>query len=159
VLARLADILLRRGDPAGRSEAVDLLREAISDTGPALLQRHCLPASIRLGDLAAEAGGGPDALLGYRRAVELLAVAAWPGLRRAVQEERLADVPGVATAAAAQAVPVDPALAVELVEQGRSVLWTHQLHRRTDLSRLAAARPALAARLDEISAWFERPVP
>jgi hypothetical protein len=86
-------------------------------------------------------------------------VAAWPGLRRAVQEERLADVPGVASAAAAQAVPVDSALAVELVEQGRSVLWTHQLHRRTDLSRLAAARPALAARLDEISAWFERPVP
>ena len=38
---------------------------------------------------------------------------------------------------------------MELLEQGRSVLWTQALNLRTDLTRLAEKAPDLAERLDE----------
>jgi hypothetical protein len=40
--------------------------------------------------------------------------------------------------------------AVELLDQGRGVLLTHQLEARGDLSRLHAHAPALAARFEEL---------
>ena len=57
----------------------------------------------------------------------------------------------LATAAAAWATDLGrPDEAVDLLEQGRGVLWAQQLGRRVDLSALALVRPDLAARLDQI---------
>lgn len=74
-----------------------------------------------------------------------------------MREARLAEAPR-ATDAAAQAVRAgDPRLAVELLDSGRSVIWSQQLNLRADLGRLRAAAPALAERLNAIRVWFERP--
>ena len=75
---------------------------------------------------------------------QCLPLAVWQGLRRADQERQLLDLSGVVADAAAVA---SPARAVELLEQGRSVLWSQLVERRTDLTVLRQARPDLADRL------------
>jgi hypothetical protein len=48
---------------------------------------------------------------------------------------------------------------VELLEQGRSVLWTQALNLRSDLTRLAEKAPELARRLENIRTILDSPVP
>ncbi|GAB2620263.1 hypothetical protein Aab01nite_34570 [Paractinoplanes abujensis] len=154
----LAELLRRRpGDPQRRAEARQLLITAVRGRAPTLSIYSALRAAVALGELAAEDGRAADALLGYRRAVELLPTAAWPGLRRTVREARLAEAPRATDAAATAVQAAQPGLAVELLEAGRAVLWSQQLSRRSDLSRLRVAAPATAERLNEIRGWFERP--
>jgi hypothetical protein len=149
---------LRRRRPDGRdgaAEVRELLIAAVRDQRAVLSIHNAQRTAIRLGELGAEMGDTAGAMLGYRRAVELLLTAAWPGLRRSVREARLADAPR-ATDAAAQAVRAnEPQLAVELLEAGRSVLWSQQLNMRTDLGRLHAAAPELADRMTAVRGWFE----
>ena len=52
-----------------------------------------------------------------------------------------------------------PELAVELLEQGRSVLWAQALNLRSDLTRLTEIAPDLAERLDSIRVILDSPVP
>jgi CHAT domain-containing protein len=135
------------GDKADRVAAVDLARAAaLSPVGkPDLRMRSAqlwLTETIGLRDFDAAARAG-------EAGVALLPVLAWRGLDRNEQEQRLADVSGMATLAAAIAIETgNPRRAVELVEQGRSVLWGQALQIRGDLSALRAAAPALAGELD-----------
>jgi tetratricopeptide (TPR) repeat protein len=156
----LAGLLLEPPETAERvAEARELLAAVVRTGTPITTLQHAFRAATRLGEVAAEAGDTEQALVGYRRAVELLPLAAWPGLRRQVREARLAEAPR-ATDAAAQAVRAgDPMLAVELLEAGRSVIWGQQLDLRTDLTRLRSAAPELADRLNEIRIWFEQEQP
>lgn len=95
----------------------------------------------------------------YAVGVHLLPQLAWHGLDRATQEEHLAAWAGMAADAAACAVLADkPRSAVEMLEQGRSVLWTQALHLRSDLARLREKAPDLAGRLDEVRGELNRPV-
>jgi hypothetical protein len=48
---------------------------------------------------------------------------------------------------------------VEVLEQGRLVLWTQALHLRTDLTRLREHAPELADRLDEVRRELDQPLP
>ncbi|MBE1484381.1 hypothetical protein [Plantactinospora soyae] len=153
-LTRLAMVQLRRPDAGAAARAN--LRTAVELPVPTLTLQHALQAAIQLGELGAEAGNREDAVLGYGGAVALLPAAAWPGLSRSIREDRLAGATEAASAAAAFA---DPVRAVELLELARSVMWSQQLDRRGDLDRLRAVAPALADRLTEIRAWFERPDP
>ena len=109
---------------------------------------------------AAEAGRPRAAVEGFTAAVQLLPIAAWHGLDRATRENQLKQWAGLAGDAAAAAV-LDgrPGLAVELLEQGRSVLWTQALNLRGDLSRLEQEHPDLAARLDRIRAILDTSPP
>jgi hypothetical protein len=146
----------RRDDRERAAEVRRLLISAMRDEQAALSLRYALRAATRLGELGAEAADVADAMLGYRRAVELLLTAAWPGLPRTVREARLAEAPP-ATDAAAQAVQADdPLSAVELLEAGRSVLWSQQLDLRTDLTHLHDVAPELADRMDAVRGWFEQ---
>ncbi|MFC7534339.1 CHAT domain-containing protein [Actinoplanes sp. GCM10030250] len=100
---------------------------------------------------AAESGEAGLALEAYSTAVGLLPLLAWRGLDRTVQEKRLAVNAGLAGDAAAWALAAgQPERAVELLEQGRQVLWSQAVQTRSDLSVLAAVAPTLAAELDEI---------
>ena len=84
---------------------------------------------------------------------------AWHGLDRTVRQAQLREWAGLAADAAASAVLADhPDSAVELLEQGRSLLWAQALMLRSDLSRLAAAAPGLAQRLDSIRMFLASPV-
>ncbi|GLW94963.1 CHAT domain-containing protein [Actinokineospora globicatena] len=104
--------------------------------------RAWLGSALRLRDL-------PTAVEAATAAIRLLPVLAERGLDRAAQERRLAGVAGLAGEAAALAVQVGrPEHAVELAEQGRTVLWRQAVQTRGDLSALRGVAPDLADRLD-----------
>jgi hypothetical protein len=111
-----------------------------------------LPAAISWARLAASLNDRwPDAADGYAMAVELLPLLAWQGLDRADREQLLGDWPLLASDAAAAAVMAGrPERAIELLEQGRSVLWSQLLETRTDLLALGEVAPELAAQLREV---------
>jgi hypothetical protein len=109
---------------------------------------------------AADAGRIGEAADGYAAAVGLLPTMASHGLDRMAREEQLAPWAGLAADAAACAIlDARPELAVELLEQGRSVLWTQALNLRSDITLLATEAPELAGRLDNIRAILDSPVP
>jgi hypothetical protein len=93
---------------------------------------------------------------GYESAVAQLPLLAWRGIRRDDQEHLLARWGGLAGDAAAAAVRAGHrGRAAELLEHGRGILWAQLLDARTDLARLAAAAPGLAARMDGVRAELD----
>ena len=148
----------RMSNGADLDTAIDLLRQASqAATGTPGMR---LLAAGNWGRAAADAGRRHEAADGYAAAVRLLPQAAWHGLTRASRAEQLARWAGLAADAAACAVlDGQPERAVELLEQGRSVLWAQGLRLRTDLTRLAGASPRLARRLDAIRAVLDGPAP
>ena len=119
-----------------------------------------LTAAQRWASAAAHVGLTHEAAEGYSVAVGLLPQAAWHGLDRATREGQLAQWAGLAADAAASAV-LDgySRRPVELLEQGRSVLWAQALNLRSDLTRLAQKHPGLAERLDNIRAILDTSIP
>ena len=140
----------------------DVLAEAVGNLSGAAGNAAALPAARitaaqTWGRMAAQAGDWGSAVAGYATAVALLPVAAWHGLSRDDREHRLSAWPGVARDAAACALQAGQGeLAVELLEQGRSVLWSQALGTRTDLTRLAASHPELAERLAQARRVLEQ---
>ena len=118
-----------------------------------------LDAAQRWGAVAADYGRMSTACQGYEVAVGLLPEVAWHGLDRTTREEQLSRWAGLAADAAACMIQDGrPTLAVELLEQGRSVLWTQALNLRSDLTQLAEIAPELASRLDSIRAILDSPI-
>jgi tetratricopeptide (TPR) repeat protein len=153
-LAQLGNALAHRHNRSAQAADLDEVlacwREAVNHTkDPA----DRLQAAVRWGRAAAFAGLHEEAFEGFRIAVASLPSLVWRGLDRAVQEERLEDLTGMITAAAALAIEAGHLTeAVELLEQGRSVMWNQALHTRSDLSRLAEIDPNLARELEESAA-------
>lgn len=131
------------------TEAIDLLREAAElETAPSVERFR---AAGRWGLAAAQHGRHTDAAEGNATAVSLLPLVAWHGLDRRSQEAQLGRWSLIVTTAAAQAISLDRLpRSVELLEQGRNVLWAHQLGRRADLKDLRAVAPDLADRMDAV---------
>jgi tetratricopeptide (TPR) repeat protein len=101
------------------------------------------------GQCAMLAGEPGSAVAGYATAIELLPLVAWHGLDQPTREHHLRESTGLACDAAAAAIAAgQPARAVELLEAGRSVLWTQALHLREDLAVLRERAPDLAAALE-----------
>ena len=153
-LARRSDLT---GDPADMDAAIDDCERA--SQVPAGRSSIRLEAARNWGVMAARSGRKHQAAEGYAAAIGLLPLLAWHGLDRATREEQLARWAGLAADAAACAVQDGrPELAVELLERGRSVLWTQALNLRSDLSRLSEKAPDLATRLDGIRAILDAAV-
>ena len=145
-------------DEADLDAAIGFLEQASLE--PTAIPSVRLTAAQLWGATAAGARQTHAAAEGYAVAVGLLPTVAWHGLDRSVREEQLAEWAGLAADAAACAVLDDrPQLAVELLEQGRSVLWTQALNMRHDLTRLAEKAPHLAERLDAIRVILDNPMP
>ncbi|MEU4766383.1 CHAT domain-containing tetratricopeptide repeat protein [Actinosynnema sp. NPDC023794] len=148
----LAAALLNRHraghDPADLAEAVAALSVGAASVASPALDR------IQAASWWAVAAAGHDvasSLAGYEQVVALLPVLAWHGLHREDQQRQLLALVGVASHAAATALTAGrPERAVELLEQGRSVLWSQVLDLRTDLLALRDVRPDLARRLAEL---------
>lgn len=88
----------------------------------------------------------------YTAAVELLPRTAWHGLNQAVKEQALIDHTGLGSDAAAIQIAGGMAgRALELIEQGRNVLWAQQLQHRATDARLEAAYPEHARRLRDLA--------
>jgi tetratricopeptide (TPR) repeat protein len=114
-------------------------------------------AAERWGRTAWSHGRITDALDGYSTAIELLPVLAWHGLERDAQEYQLTNFAELAAMATEAAITAGhPKRAMKLIEHGRAVLWTQQLHLRTDLARLAERDPDLANRLDRVRRALDR---
>ncbi|MFP8885688.1 CHAT domain-containing protein [Streptomyces mangrovi] len=131
-----------------REEMRAVLRQAARAVG-ASAQDRMQAARAWCGE-ALRAGDTADALAGARIAVALQQEVGWIGLEPADRE--LSGRAGVAMPREAAALAIESgqyALAVELLEQGRSVLWRSLLHLRGDFSLLAERDPALAAELEE----------
>jgi hypothetical protein len=109
-------------------------------------------------DQEGERGSYPAiALDGYRKAVELLHLLAWFGMGRSSQERWLARVPGLAQDAAAWALFAgDQEKAVEVLEQGRGILWSQLLDLRTDLAASGAVPGELTSKLAAIRAELDQ---
>jgi hypothetical protein len=122
-------------------------RAAASPTGASQVR---LAAAIAWGHRAAAEDDAASAAKGFAVGVSLLPILAWRGLGRGVREENLALRRGLAGHAAAWAIRNGSAEhAVELLEQGRSVLWAQQLHMQTDVDKLAGLDPRLKEELEE----------
>jgi tetratricopeptide (TPR) repeat protein len=144
------------GRPGDLMEAADVMRRAA--------ELHAASAEVRLdaarawGTVARVAGQHRAAADGYALAVDLLPQVAWRGLDRRVQEHFLGEWSGLANDAACVAIEAgDPERAVELLDQGRSVLWTQALHLRSDSARLAERVPELAVELNRIRQELDAP--
>ncbi len=136
-------------------EALPLLAEAASV--PEASAEDRLSAAWERGRIAAEAGLADQARLGYAEATRLLPRAGWSGLGRRSRERHLGRVVAVAADAAAWQLTTGHVVdAVELLELGRSVLWTSMLDQRPDLSRLERADSTLARQLALVSTRLAR---
>ncbi|MFB7373822.1 CHAT domain-containing protein [Streptomyces sp. NPDC056222] len=98
---------------------------------------------------------------GLALAVELLPLVVWRGVDHGDQRTLLADLYELAVDAAAVAVCAGrPERAVEILERGRTVMWSQLLDlRTTELTRLRADDPELFARLDAIREELDTPLP
>lgn len=141
----LADLHVRRGhhDLAYRTylEAAE---------GGAVHPSYRVLAARNAAELATRERRFDDALAAYTLAVELLPLNAWGGLERADQQRYVADFTGLAGDAAAAALSAgQPETAVELLEQGRAVLWARVLQTR-GAGALDGLPPDLAAELARV---------
>lgn len=149
-LTNLSNILLRRHDRDGAdadlAEALEVLRAVVFSTTAA--PRLRLTTALVWAGTAERRGDADAALTALHTAVDLLQVIAWHGLDRVSRESALENVRGLASVAAAVAVRLGRLEnAVEMLEQGTSVLWGQSLRLRSDLSELAVTAPELVDRL------------
>ncbi|MEU3618787.1 CHAT domain-containing protein [Streptomyces sp. NPDC006872] len=160
-LSGLAELLnarhRRTGDRAGATEAIALWRQAARLPHAAVADR--IGAAVSWAELAMRLGQDwAQAMEGMATAVDLLPLLAWRGLDRTERERLLASCAGLAQDSAAAALTAGfPEQAVELLERGRSVLWSQLLEQHTELDALRAAAPALAARLDQVRSALDTP--
>ncbi len=144
------------GEAADLDAAIAHWREASAEAAAPPKVR--LDAASRWVFAAADANRTRQAADGSAVAVGLLHLVAWHGLDRTAKEYQLARRAGLPAASATCAILDDrPELAVELLEQGRSVQWTQALNLRSDLTLLTEERPDLAGRLDAIRIILDRP--
>jgi tetratricopeptide (TPR) repeat protein len=152
-LSALGDTLLRFASTDGPSlveEAADRFRLASSLRAAPPQDR--VRAAHAWADAAHDLGDLEQSVEGFQVAVELLPQMAWHGLTQRTRERHLAQVGGLAPTAAAAATLVQRnEEAVELLEAGRSVLWTQALSFSADLTSLSTKAPTLEKRLRELS--------
>lgn len=92
-----------------------------------------------------------DAAEGFETAITLLPLVVWHGQLRTDSEFHLTRLTGLASDAAASAISAERLeRAIELLEQGRAVLWSRLLDDRADLKSLHLVEPDLARKLDAI---------
>jgi tetratricopeptide (TPR) repeat protein len=120
---------------------------------------HRLGATRELAALTAEVDGQAEAAGIYAAARDLVPLLAWRGAGR-TDQQRLLQVHAASLArdGAACAIAANrPELAVELLEQGRGVLWTQLLEMRTDLTALRRTADDLADQLEECRVILDGP--
>ena len=137
----------RAGQRADLDQAIEAYREGAGVLTASPGQR--VTAAWAWGRCALLADAPDAAVAGYTAAIDLLPLVAWHGLDQTTREHHLREWAGLASdAAAAAAAANDPAQAVELLEAGRSILWTQASHLRHDLAALQERAPGLAAALE-----------
>ncbi|KAF8121610.1 TPR-like protein [Boletus edulis] len=140
-------------EPSDLEDAISLYSHATSvPTGPISVRFRASCNWI----LCARRIHHPSLLRAYSVSISLFPQLAWIGLsltHRYAELKRGADV--VREAAAAALDEGFPELAVEWLEQGRSIVWGELLRLRGSYERLSSAHPDHARRLRELSAALD----
>jgi len=150
-----------RPDRAGERYDPELLRQALTAwrQGSQLrtaAARSRLVCAVNWARTARDAGLAAEAEAGYTAIVAMLPLVAWRGLNRAAQESQLALWGRLTTEAAAAAITAGHAgHAVELLEQGRAILWSQLLQTRDQTDALRVDYPDLGKRLDVLRAALD----
>jgi len=152
-LVNLAGTLLDRSRvsitaQADRQAAMGFYRQAAAMPTAAVSVR--VQAARSQADLARQIPDLPSALEGYTEAIALLGRLVTRGITRRSREELLTRNRLIASEAACALSVGYQNVAVELLEQGRAVLWSQTLESAPE-SALAEARPDLAERLAAIA--------
>ncbi|MCI3271490.1 CHAT domain-containing protein [Streptomyces cylindrosporus] len=135
-----------RKDPVDLREAIQCWQHAVDL--PTGTPGDRIQAFSAWGSAAVELADHALAAEGFGGASLLLPQLAWHGLPRLARETHLAEWSGLAPiAATCHILAGDPERAVEILEQGRTVIQNQLLHIRTDLSHLTERDPELAASL------------
>ena len=153
---------LRLDSASDRVTALDAVRaSAQSSVGNPRARLHYANVWARMCELSND---GRQALLAYARVMSLIPQTAWAGLEMDHRHEQLqklheASVPigGLVNKAAAAAVRYgEPSLALEWLEQGRSVVWGQMLQLRSSFDILLERDFALAQLLPKSRAILSR---
>jgi tetratricopeptide (TPR) repeat protein len=155
-LTSLGSSFLRRFDHFGDVTDVDkaILQYELAAKSLAGAPLVRFKASLQWAECARQRGS--SLLAAYCCTIDLLPRVAWLGLTVPARHEQLAKIGDVVRTAAAAAIEQEEyALALEWLEQGRSVVWGQILHLRSPVDHLRAVEPALADRLETISKQLE----
>ncbi|MER5386365.1 CHAT domain-containing protein [Streptomyces sp. NPDC002688] len=139
----------RDRDESDAQAAVEAWRTAVEDeASPTRVRLH---AGYLCAVFLSELGRWPQALEFYRAAIRLLPLATGHGLAFGDQISETMTWSGLARDAAACALQCGDAIhAIELLEHGRSVLWSRVSGYRTDLRALFAVAPELAGEVERV---------
>jgi tetratricopeptide (TPR) repeat protein len=146
----LATRFERLGTMADLTRALQLSQEASTSATGVAADRF--RSAVFWSGLARKHNHLEMSLRGYEIAISLLPILAWRGLDVSSRLEQLRSISrGVASDAASCAIDLDkPELAIELLDQGRTVFWTQTSELRTELSDLRSSKPELAEQLDRV---------
>ncbi|KAG9121018.1 hypothetical protein FRC07_003214, partial [Ceratobasidium sp. 392] len=101
--------------------------------------------------------GLPPSLDVYQLTFDLLPLAVWLGKSVDRRYQDIFLIGGLASSAVAAAISLERNdLALEWLEQGRSVVWNQTLQLRTPLDDLRRVDPLLTGRLEEVSAALDK---
>jgi hypothetical protein len=132
-------------------------RAARSPTGPSVDRFQASQLWIRCVRLLGHDSDIQSLLDAHTVAVDLLPQLAWIGLSLHGRYHQLLQAADEACEAAAAALQAHrPELAVEWLEQGRSIVWGQLSQLRTPVDDLRTAYPELAAQLERVSHQLER---
>ncbi|MER7955970.1 hypothetical protein [Streptomyces sp. NPDC096030] len=143
------------GDTDAVREAIEVWRAAAAaSTGRVEIRLAAAVAWARFAERRTDA----SALEAYRRAIDLQRILVSLGAARSDRERFLTRWRGLAGDAAAAALGAGRAdTSVEVLEQGRSVLWSQLLDLRSDLTEVRERAPELARRLIAVRDRLDRP--
>ncbi|KAJ7657080.1 TPR-like protein [Mycena rosella] len=141
------------GNTGNLQEVLDLLSSAAhSMTGPPYIRFHAAARWAHLAQIEAH----PSVLDAYRVSLDLLPVLAWLGLSIQDRHYHIVRARKVARNAAAAAIAAGlSGVAVEWLEQGRSIIWGQLLNLRTPVDDLKKSHPVLAEKFISLSAQLE----
>jgi tetratricopeptide (TPR) repeat protein len=144
------------GEPADLAHAVESFKASFGIVeAPPIMRAH---AANAWGLAAIDASDWLDSVEGFSQAVRLLAEIAPRSLMRADQEYGLTQLAGVGSNAAAACLQAGlPEKAVELIEQGRGVLFAQILDSHTDLTDLARIHTTQAEMFVRLTSELNQP--
>ncbi|MEU1964850.1 CHAT domain-containing tetratricopeptide repeat protein [Micromonospora sediminicola] len=133
------------------------LRRAAGVTTGSAVER--VAAAVRWGTIAADHEHWADAADGFAAALSLMPDLIWRGLSRDVRDETLGQLGGLASEGAACAIAAkQPARALRMLEQGRSLLWSQALEGHFDVEHLRTIAPDLADRVVSLATRLDHPL-
>jgi len=149
----LCSRLRHRSDDTTLAQAISTYSQSAKSSGRPSL---CFIAAREWASLSCELGDTNEIRVAYSTLINLLPRFVWLGRTVEQRYQSVASIGDAVAGAAAAAISLgEPNLALEWLEQGRSVVWGQILQLRTPLGDLREHHPQEADKLDAISRALE----